>query len=212
VFYPTEGFSSEVSGRSFHNGGHPAMVLVMAVCFRLLALKSAGAIWSFSFATSASDLRWRCRPLCAAAAAGDGSAAISDCPAGHRQAAAWWCATISRATPAVSWPKPARWLPALAYAHCSMLLIRASFWYEQCKLLAVQRTAGSGRTARWSPAWRTAQRRSATESRPPTSPCAAASNCHAVATRSPQDSLQRRPPDPRAMLRRMQIRLTVKMV
>lgn len=35
VFYPTEGFSSEVSGRSFHNGEHPAMMLVMALCFQL---------------------------------------------------------------------------------------------------------------------------------------------------------------------------------
>ena len=107
MFYPTEGFSSKVSGRSFHNGGHPAMVLVMALCFRLLALKSAGPIWSFSFGTSASDSRWRCRPLRAAAAAGDSSAAISDCAAGHRQAAARRCATPCSAMPAMSWPKPA---------------------------------------------------------------------------------------------------------
>ena len=47
MFYPTEGFSSEVSGRSFHNGEQPPVMPVMALHIRhLTALTSFAASWS----------------------------------------------------------------------------------------------------------------------------------------------------------------------
>lgn len=86
VFYPTEGFSSEVSGRSFHNGETGWRNTCVDRRSARCTLESCFQILSY-----ACFLLLR-RPLCAAFAAGGSRVVHSDSAVRHCQAVTRWCA------------------------------------------------------------------------------------------------------------------------